>query len=192
MGVGDTDGKGTLEVIHGSMLGGKTEYMIARLRREESAGKRVLAFKHTIDDRYDADHLVTHRGDRFDAVRVPDADTILERCADAEVVAVDEGHFFKAALIPVVNELTRRGVTVLVAGITFDSWGRPFDPMPQLAEMADEEVLRQAPCRVCGEPAPFSQRMTPIATEFMIGGADDYEPRCADHFVPFSEPPEER
>ncbi len=108
----------------------------------------------------------------------------------ANSVARQQG--FKAALIPVVEELTRRGVTVLVAGITFDSWGRPFDPMPQLAEMADEEIIRQAPCRVCGEPAPFSQRMTPIATEFMIGGADDYEPRCADHFVPSSEPPEER
>jgi len=174
------------------MLGGKTEHMIARLRREESAGRRVLAFKHTIDDRYDADHLVTHRGDRFDAVRVPDAASILQRCGDAEVVAIDEGHFFKLALIPVVEELMRRGVSVLVAGITYDSWGRPFDPMPQLARRADVVTLRQAPCRVCGEPAPFSQRMTPVTTEFMIGGADDYEPRCPAHFTPSSEPPEDR
>ena len=174
------------------MFGGKTEYLIARLRQERSHGRTVIAFKHMIDDRYDPDHLVTHREDHFDATRVPDAASILEDCGDADVVGIDEGHFFKLELIPVVKELLERGVIVIVAGISHDAWGRPFEPMPQLCALADEEVLRQAPCRVCGQPSPFTQRMTDINTLHMVGGLDDYEPRCAAHFEPFEGPPEQR
>lgn len=182
-------GHGRLEVIHGSMFGGKTELMIARLREEQARGHRVRAFKHQIDDRYDADHLVTHREERFPAVRVADAASILTHCEHFDVVAIDEGHFFKHDLITVVRQLLARGTTVIVAGITHDTWGRRFDPMPELAELADTVVLRQAPCRVCGEPAPFNQRMTPINDLHMVGGLDDYEPRCARHFTPLPTPP---
>ena len=174
------------------MFGGKTEHIIARLRKEQARGKTVKAFKHRIDNRYDPDHLVTHAEDRFDAVRVSDASSILAASEGVDVVAIDEGHFFKMPLIPVVQALLARGLTVLVAGISHDAWGRPFEPMPDLVSMADEEVLRQAPCRVCGEPAPFTQRMTAVSTLHMVGGLDDYEPRCEAHFTPLSGPPEQR
>ena len=180
---------GRLEVIHGSMFGGKTELMIVRLRQEESYGRKVKAFKHVIDNRYDPDHLVTHRNDRYPAARVPDAESILATCDGVDVVAIDEGHFFKQALVSVVQEFLARGVTVIVAGITYDVWGRRFDPIPELAEMADQVVLRQAACRVCGDAAPFNQRMTPTTPD-MVGGLSDYEPRCARHFTPLSDPPE--
>ncbi|MBN2560422.1 MAG: thymidine kinase [Phycisphaerae bacterium] len=183
---------GRLEVIHGSMFGGKTEHVIARLRQEQARGKTVKAFKHAIDNRYDPEHLVTHREDRFEAVRVSDAESIVDHCEGVDVVAIDEGHFFKMALVPVVRQLRDRGVTVIVAGISHDAWGRPFEPMPQLAQVADEEVLCQAPCRVCGDPAPFTQRTTAVNTLHMVGGLDDYEPRCAKHFTPLPDPPEER
>lgn len=184
--------KGQLEVVHGSMFGGKTEHMIARLRQAESQGLRVRAFKHCIDDRYDPDHLITHRQDQFDAVRVPDAAAILRQCDGIDVAAVDEGHFFKLGLISVVRKLVNRGISVIVAGISHDAWGRPFDPMPQLEEMADHVVVKEAPCRVCGEPSPYTQRMTRINTIHMVGGLDDYEPRCKAHFTPLPDPPEKR
>lgn len=174
------------------MFSGKTERMIAALRRAQSQGRVVRAFKHAIDDRYDADHLTTHRGDRFEAVRVNRAQDIPGLVGDAEVVAIEEGHFFGISLVAVVRELIARGATVLVAGITNDAWGRPFDPIPQLAAIADEEVLLQAPCRVCGAPAPFTQRMVEVGSSVMVGGAGEYEPRCAAHFVALSTPPESR
>ena len=174
------------------MFAGKTEHVIARLRSEQAHGRRVRAFKHAIDGRYAPDHLVTHRGDHFEAVRVRDADAILQYANDVDVIAIDEGHFFKLPLVAVVQTLLDRGLTVLVAGITHDSWDRPFEPMPQLAALADEVVLCQAPCRVCGEPSPYTQRITPVNTEFMVGGVGDYEPRCAAHFVAAPVPPEQR
>ncbi|MBK8270475.1 MAG: thymidine kinase [Planctomycetes bacterium] len=189
--------RGTLEVVHGSMFGGKTERMIAVLREAVGAGKRVMAFKHVIDDRYDPEHLVTHRNETFDAIRVPNADAILKMVMNgsgvkADFIAVDEGHFFKMPLIPVVKTLLEKGVSVIVAGITNDAWGRPFEPMPQLTEMADRVVVKQAPCRVCGNPAAYTQRITQINTLHMVGGLSDYEPRCGEHFTPFPGPPEHR
>lgn len=174
------------------MFGGKTERMIALLRQAVTDGLRVRAFKHAIDNRYDPTHLVTHRQDRFDAQPVPDATAILDRVADVDVVAVDEGQFFKRALVPVIEELLRRGKTVLVAGITHDAWGRPFEPIPDLIARSQEEIVCRAPCRICGSPAPYTQRLTPISTLHMVGGLDDYEPRCRAHFTPLPGPPETR
>jgi thymidine kinase len=174
------------------MFAGKTEHLIARLRRAESEGLCVRAFKHAIDNRYDATHLVTHTQDRFDAVPIRDVASILDQAAGADLVAIDEGQFFKDALIPVVDELLRRGTSVIVAGISNDAWGRPFEPMPQLMEMADELITRQSPCRVCGRPSPYTQRMTSVNDLHMVGGVDDYEPRCAEHFEPLAGPPERR
>jgi len=184
--------KGHLEVVHGSMFGGKTEHLISCLRRAQSRGQRVRAFKHCIDDRYDPTHLVTHTQDHFDAVRVPDAESILMRCDDVDFVAIDEVQFFKLPLLGVVRALLDRGISVVVAGISHDAWGRPFEPVPQLVEMADHVEVRQSPCRVCGAPSPYTQRMTQVDTLHMVGGLDDYEPRCEAHFEPLPGPPEQR
>ena len=182
---------GRLIIVHGSMFAGKTEYVIARLRAEEACGRSVRAFKHAIDARYAADYLVTHARDRYPALRVDEPAAILPQLDQVDVVAVDEGHFFKRPLIPVVRALLERGLDVLVAGLTYDAWGRPFEPFPNLLLLADEVVVCRAPCRVCGRPAPYTQRLALVRTEFLVGGAGDYEPRCAAHFVALPEPPEQ-
>jgi len=187
----DQNTSGRIEVVHGSMFAGKTEHMISRLRQEARRGRRVRAFKHSMDDRYDPDHLVTHRQDRFDAIRVPHAEDLPALSVGYEVIAVDEGHFFKKPLIPVAIQLRDQGKIIIIAGITYDIWGRPFDPLPQLCEIADEIVVKQAPCRVCGNPAPYNLRLTPTDVLHMVGGLDDYEPRCKEHFTPFSTTPPE-
>jgi thymidine kinase len=184
--------RGRLEIVDGSMFAGKTERMIAALRQAQSQGLRVRAFKHCIDNRYDPTHLVTHTQDRFDALPVPDADAVLAQSRDMDFVAIDEGHFFKLALVPVVRKLLERGTSVIVAGLSNDAWGRPFEPMPQLREIADKVTTKQSPCRVCGKPSPYTQRMTAVNTLHMVGGLDDYEPRCAEHFTPLPDPPEAR
>ncbi len=174
------------------MFAGKTEQLIARLRQAAGEGRYVKAFKHAIDNRYDPTHLVTHTQDRFDAAPVPNAAAVLEQSVGADVVAIDEGQFFQNELVPVVETLLARGVDVFVAGITHDAWGRPFEPLPQLMKMADDVVTKQSPCRVCGAPSPYTQRITPVSTLHMVGGLDDYEPRCEEHFTPLPGPPEKR
>lgn len=183
---------GRLEVIAGCMFSGKTERLIARLRAARGEGRRVAAFKHRIDDRYDATHLVTHTQDRFDAQRATDAAEIERLASDAEVVGIDEGHFFGSALIDVVRRMVAEGRRVIVVGIDRDAWGRPFKPMPQLAAMADEAEQTTAACRRCGATARYSQRMVPVEANIMVGGAEFYEPRCERCFEPLAgRPPEQ-
>lgn len=181
-----TQPSGRLEIICGCMFAGKTGALIDRLRAAEASGRRVVAFKHTIDDRYDATHLVTHDGRRFDAVPAPQAAAVIERSHIngrlADVIAVDEGHFFGRPLVAACEQLVARGARVIVVGLTNDAWGRPFPPFPELSALATEVIELRAPCRVCGRPAAYSQRMVPVTDEFMVGGLDEYEPRCATHF----------
>lgn len=189
MAVSNRPASASLEVIAGCMFSGKTERLIARLRTDEKQGQRVGGFKHTIDDRYDADHLVTHTQDRFGAIRVECAPAIVDRSGDLDTVGIDEGHFFGKSLIQVATTLLADGKRVIVAGIDHDAWGRPFTPMPELAELADRVVHTFAACRKCGGQARYSQRMVPVGTNLMVGGAEAYEPRCVKCFQPLAGDP---
>ena len=58
---------GWIEVIVGSMFSGKSEELIRRLRRAQIARQKVQIFKPLIDDRYSADHIVSHSELRLEA-----------------------------------------------------------------------------------------------------------------------------
>lgn len=170
------------------MFAGKTTRLIARLRAAADAGLRVVACKHRVDTRYHARRLETHDGHSHEAVAVAEADAILAHVQDADLVGIDEAHFFGRALIPVVAALRTERRSVVLAGIDHDAWGQPIPPLPELAADADEVELLCAPCHVCGARARFSQRMVPVTAGTMVGGPGEYEPRCALHFTPLPKP----
>jgi thymidine kinase len=169
------------------MFAGKTARLIQRLQAAKAAGRRVSAFKHPLDSRYAPTELATHDGRRFPAQTVPDAAMVEVRAAAAEVVGIDEGQFFGPELLEICESLRKQGRHVIVAGIDHDTWGQPFAPFPQLKEVADSVELLHTPCRVCGEPARYSQRMIPVVDGQMVGGPEAYEPRCANCFVPLDQ-----
>lgn len=179
---------GRLELICGCMFAGKTKLLIERLSEAQRAGRRVLAIKHALDARYESTAMATHDGERFPAYAMSDADEVARRAVDADVIGLDEGQFFGARLIDVAAQLKSAGKRLIVAGIDFDAWKRPFPPFPQLKALADQIDVRTAPCRACGQPARHSQRMVPVTDEFMVGGLESYEPRCGDCFVPLPQP----
>lgn len=180
---------GRIEVIQGCMFSGKTEELIARLQMAQQSGLRVIAFKHSIDSRYDPDHLITHTRQRFDATRVPDAASIERMGRAFDVVGIDEGHFFNTPLIESVRNLVSDGRRIIIVGLENDAWGHPFEPMPQLAAIAHHVVTKRVACTRCGDAAPYTQRMVPISDRTMVGGVGEYEPRCRRHFQPLEGAP---
>jgi len=180
--------QGRLEVICGCMFSGKTRRLIEELEVAQCGGQAVRAFKHRLDRRYGLDCLATHDGKRFAASAVTDAAQALTGSVGSEVVGIDEAQFFGRALAHACQMMRARGQRVIVAGIDHDAWGRPFPPLPQLKEMADQVEILHAPCRVCGAPARFSQRMVPVTDPDMVGGPGEYEPRCARCFQPLPPP----
>src|SRR6476659_10927128 len=124
---------GWLEVIAGSMFSGKSEELIRRLRRAKIARQKVQVFKPEIDSRFSESQIVSHSEMRHDSANSRSAAEVLARVdPDTEVVGIDEGQFFDNELVNVANELARRGVRVIVAGLDQDYTGKPFEPMPQL------------------------------------------------------------
>jgi thymidine kinase len=178
-------GAGWVEVITGSMFSGKSEELIRRIRRAQIARQKVQIFKPRIDDRYAADHIVSHSDMKLPSQVVSRAADIVEMLDPAtEVVGIDEGQFFDASLLQVVNGLADRGLRVIVAGLDQDYRGRPFEPMPQILAVAEYVDKTLAICMRCGAPANRTQRLGAATDRVVVGGAEQYEARCRRCFQP--------
>jgi thymidine kinase len=176
---------GWVEVITGSMFSGKSEELIRRLRRAQIARQKVQIFKPRVDSRYEDDQIVSHSDMKMPSLVVASSNEILEKLdGTTEVVGIDEGQFFDAGLVDVVNQLADRGLRVIVAGLDQDYRGRPFEPMPHLLAIAEYVDKTLAICMRCGAPANRSQRLVPDTHRVVVGGADEYEARCRRCFQP--------
>lgn len=175
---------GWIEVIAGCMFSGKTEELIRRLRRAQIARQSVAIFKPKIDSRYSADHIVSHSELRIPSTVVEQSSEILTLARDAQVVGVDEGQFFDAGIVDVVEQLANEGKRVIVAGLDQDYRGKPFEPIPQLLAVAEYITKTLAICVVCGNPADRTQRTTRASERVLVGAKDSYEARCRRCFEP--------
>jgi len=181
---------GWIEVIAGSMFSGKSEELIRRLRRAKIARQKVQVFKPELDSRFADNEIVSHSEMRHDSANSRSAAEVLARVdPDTEVVGIDEGQFFDNELVNVANELARRGVRVIIAGLDQDYTGKPFEPMPQLLAIAEYITKTHAICMKCGQPANYSQRTFDSDERVAVGAADKYEARCRQCFVPHVDAP---
>ena len=181
---------GWIEVIAGSMFSGKSEELIRRLRRAKIARQKVQVFKPEVDSRYSDDHIVSHSEMRHESANSRSATGILEKIEpDTEVVGIDEGQFFDNELVPVANELARRGMRVIIAGLDQDYTGKPWEPMPQLLAIAEYITKTHAICMKCGQAANYTQRTFESEERVAVGGAGMYEARCRKCFVPHADAP---
>ena len=187
-----TTAPGWIEVIAGSMFSGKSEELIRRLRRAKIARQKVQVFKPHIDERYSRDHIVSHSEMRHESGTIESAAEILNHLeAGTQVVGIDEGQFFDNELVGVANELARRGVRVIIAGLDQDYTGEPFEPMPQLLAIAEYITKTHAICVKCGQPANYSQRTFESKERVAVGAGSMYEARCRRCFVPHADKPTE-
>lgn len=170
---------GWIEVICGSMFSGKTEELIRRLNRAQYAKQKIQVFKPVIDNRYDADAIVSHAGFRLEGVAVDRPHHIsylLE--PDTTVVGIDEIHFFTDEIVDLVDTFANKGIRVICAGLDQDFRGVPFGPVPKLLAIAEYITKTQAICVACGNPASKSQKISGTDEQIEVGAAEKYEARC--------------
>lgn len=181
---------GWIEVIAGAMFSGKSEELIRRLRRARIARQKVQVFKPRIDIRYSQDQIVSHSEMRHQSSTVETAAELLAHVENStEVVGIDEGQFFDNGLVDAANELARRGVRVIIAGLDQDYTGKPFEPMPQLLAIAEYITKTHAICVRCGQTASYSQRTFDSDERVAVGAGGMYEARCRRCFVPHADAP---
>lgn len=176
--IGETRHPGRIEVVCGSMFSGKTEELIRRMKRAKFAKQKVEIFKPSIDTRYSDEEVVSHDRNSIRSTPIESSGAILLLSADIDVVGIDEAQFFDDGLIDVCNELSNRGVRVIVAGLDMDFKGKPFGPIPQLCAIADEVTKVHAICVKCGSLAYISHRLVHNDRRVMLGEKDEYEPLC--------------
>ena len=184
-----------IEVIAGPMYSGKSEELIRRIRRVKIARQKIQVFKPLVDNRYSKDDVVSHCGEKENAVAIESSLDILRLLdEDTDVVAVDEVQFFDDNIVKVVNSLANNNKRVICAGLDQDFRGEPFGKMPELMAIAEFVDKIQAICIVCGNPATRTQRLIngrpakrsdPVV---LIGAMESYEARCRKcHIVPNEE-----
>lgn len=174
---------GHLEVICGSMFSGKTEELIRRIRRAEIAKQRVKVFKPKIDNRYSEFSIVSHSEQSYPSEVIENAEDILEKSFDVEIIGIDEAQFFDNNLVQVCQSLADSGKRVIVAGLDQDYKAVPFEPMPQLLAVAEYITKTMAICVICGAPANRTQRVSKNSDRVLVGGENYYEARCRLHHI---------
>jgi len=172
---------GSITVVCGGMFSGKTEELLRRIRLATYAKRKVALFKPMLDNRYSENEVVSHNRTSLPAINVARAGDIWRPAQDAEVVGIEEGHFFGPELIKVCQDLADAGKRVIVAGLDQDYRGVPFHPMPYLMAIAEHVTKVQAICMVCGNPASRTQRLSSSTDRIQVGGAEAYEARCRLH-----------
>ncbi|TKJ40111.1 thymidine kinase [candidate division LCP-89 bacterium B3_LCP] len=169
---------GWIEVICGPMFSGKTEELIRRLRRAQIAKQEVAIFKPQIDDRFSADHLVSHSDSSLPSTSVRSAREIMEKLGNATVLGIDEAQFFGNELVEICRKLAAQGCRVIVAGLDQDYRCDPFEPVPQLLAEAEYITKTLAICVKCGAPGSRTQRLSTESERVIVGAQDRYEARC--------------
>ncbi|ADO83331.1 thymidine kinase [Ilyobacter polytropus] len=183
-----TEGMGWIEVITGGMFSGKSEELIRRLIRSKYASQKVVAFKHSIDKRYDESNVVSHSSifiEGVPAASVKEMEKIFyEKYSDAEVIGIDEVQFFGEPVVEFCEKLSDMGKRVIVAGLDQDFRGEPFEPIDSLLAKAEYVDKLSAICAVCGNPASRTQRLVNGEPAYyndpvvLVGASESYEARC--------------
>ena len=174
----ETNRRGRIEVICGSMFSGKTEELIRRLKRASFAKQRVEIFKPSIDTRYSEEKVVSHDSNSIQSTPMDSSGSILLFTSEIDVVGIDEAQFFDEGLVDVCNELANNGVRVIIAGLDMDYKGIPFGPIPALCAIADEVTKVHAICVRCGDLAYISHRTIANDKRVLLGEKAEYEPLC--------------
>eukprot|EP00512_Aurantiochytrium_limacinum_P006591 CAMPEP_0171509814 /NCGR_PEP_ID=MMETSP0959-20130129/14_1 /TAXON_ID=87120 /ORGANISM="Aurantiochytrium limacinum, Strain ATCCMYA-1381" /LENGTH=215 /DNA_ID=CAMNT_0012047103 /DNA_START=95 /DNA_END=742 /DNA_ORIENTATION=+ len=179
-----------LKVFAGPMFSGKTTRLLKTMQiLEPQYPTRVLA-KWSQDLRAGSQNIVSTHSGLSRTANVHAAFTSLDDVkldSSNTLIAVDEGQFFGEDLLRLWNRISQQPESsnaLLVAGLDLDFLKKPFGVMPLLIDLAgpgNVEILT-ARCHVCQAPAPFTSRIIQSDHQILVGGAESYQPTCAEHY----------
>lgn len=194
---------GKLEMIVGTMRSNKTAELLRRIEtRRQYAKQCVMLLKPSADTKSAAGVVESRNRNgcgKMEAVefRASDPWTVLPVLAATEkqigkrveCIAIDEGQFVHD-LFAFTRYLLERGYDMMVSGLELDFRGMPFGEMLDLSWLVrtySGNVTELVAYCSCGAKALYPQRLVdgkPVSYDSpIIMAGDNYEPRCAEHFV---------
>lgn len=180
--------KGKLIVHTGSMFSGKTSSLEKDMKRFAIAGYNTVAFKPSVDTRYDKNEIKTHDNTVLQAILVDSVDDIVKHVEEEtpSVIGIDEVQFLggKATdILEAVQEFLKEDITVIIAGLDMDFEGKPFEILKELMPVSDYLYKHHAVCVSCGTDAWVSHRKIRTKERVVIGATKEYEPLCRRCFL---------
>lgn len=191
-----------LEVIAGTMFGGKSSELIRRIRRHEIVGMKVQVFGPSIDTRYGKNSITSHDKLQREASYVNSVQELEEQVYPyTQVVGIDEVQFFDSQVIETCERYANQSKIVIAAGLLKDFRDHYFPfkdgskDMSDLLKAADLTTILSAICNakngndeICGNDATRVQRfingeVAPYDSPVVqVGGKESYAPRCRQHY----------
>lgn len=175
--------RGKLIVHTGSMFSGKTSSLWKDLKRFEIAGYKTMAFKPLIDTRTETTEIKSHDDDFLEAISIEKLEDLLDfvKSHEVDIIGIDEFQFIKKEednLLEILNELLKKGYTIVLAGLDMDSEAVAFENIKEVLPWADHVTKHHAVCSHCGNDAWVSYRYSGESGRILIGSQDHYEPLC--------------
>jgi thymidine kinase len=169
-----------LVVNAGGMFASKSTALIAQGKRHLLAGHKVLFVKPDMDNRYAEEEIVTHDGQKVDAIKVGTYQTLFAfiPTAEADVILIDEVQFFDWNMVQDIEALLKRGKVIYVSGLDMDYTGTPFHITAHLMAIADEVNKYKAVCSICGEDSYVTAKTSGSNDRVELGSQDKYKPVC--------------
>ena len=166
---------GHINVYTGPMKCGKSQKIFNEMDRQIIAGKKVLLFKPSIDDRAGKDFVYSRTGRKIDAINIDSIDELKNFQADDYFI--DEFQFLKGN-IDTIEEMATEGKKFYIAGLNLTSEKKVFGKMGELMCIADKVEKMTSICEVCkSENAIFSYFKGEKNQEIVIGDKE-YMPVC--------------
>ena len=178
---------GYLGLILGPMFSGKSSMLMRQLVTLVDLGQ-PCCYVNSKEDTRTTTCVSTHGSQPLESPKITYLKTSSLALVDVSgfsVIGVDEGQFFED-LVPIINEWVMSKKVVFVAGLSGDSFKRPFGSLHILAPQADDVMYLKAKCVTCLESgalvdAAFTKRLVVGTETKLIGGGDKYAPVCRLH-----------
>lgn len=180
--------KGKLIIHTGSMFSGKTSSLEKDMKRFVIAGYTTLAFKPSVDTRYDRNEIKTHDNTVLQAILIDGIEDIKKYVEEENpsVIAIDEVQFLGGNIQEIVEAIKgflKDDITVILAGLDMDFEGEPFETVKELMPFSDYLYKHHAVCVSCGTDAWVSHRKISTKERVVIGATREYEPLCRRCFI---------
>ncbi len=164
-----------INVYTGPMKCGKSQKIFNEMNRKQIAGKEVLLFKPSIDDRKGNDIVFSRNGEKRIAININNIEEIQNY--DAEYYFIDEFQFLKGD-VAVIEKMAQEGKSFYISGLNLTAEKKPFGKMGDLMCLADNIQLMTSVCEVCkSENAVYSYFKGGKSEDIVIGDSQ-YIPVC--------------
>ena len=166
---------GDINVYTGPMKCGKSQRIFNELDRQLVAGKSVLLFKPSIDDRAGKDYIYSRSGKKVNAINIENIEDLQKY--EADDYFIDEFQFLKGD-VEVIEKMATEGKKFYIAGLNLTAEKKVFGKMGDLMCIADKVEKMTSICEICkSENAIFSYFKGGKNEEIVIGDTQ-YVPVC--------------